>query len=120
MRKAAIQLVLVLSLVFGGNALFTMKAAAQPTAQDRDQHRDNDQNRDRDRAVNRDNDRDHDRDARWANNPAYQQGLREGFEDHDNHKHKHHKQHFQNKEDRDAYKAGYNHGWKGDEQYRPH
>lgn len=60
------------------------------------------------------------RNDRYANNEAYQQGIREGFEDHDGRHHKRKKPHFDKTEDRKAYNEGYQHGYKGDEQYRPH
>ena len=111
MRKSLSSLVLFLVVAVGSSTFLVPRSSAQDRDRDRDQAADRDHD-------NKRNDRDHDRDARWTNNNNYQQGLREGFEDHDKH-HKRKRPHFDNRDDRDAYNAGYNHGWKGDEQYRP-
>ena len=82
-----------------GSTIFTIPVLAHQD-QDHQQQRDN-------------------RNDRYANNDAYKQGIREGFEDHDGH-HKRKKPHFDKKEDRNAYNVGYKHGSKGEDQYRPH
>ena len=55
----------------------------------------------------------HEQHDRYANSEAYQQGLREGSEDHQVRHHKRKKPHFDRKEDRDAYNQGYKEGNKG-------
>jgi hypothetical protein len=60
------------------------------------------------------------RDQRYAGNEAYEQGRREGTEDHMNRRHKRKidKKQWRNKDDRNAYKRGYNEGWKNWKQDR--
>ena len=83
-----------------GSTIFTVPVSARQD-QDRQQQRDH-------------------RDDRYANNDAYKRGIQEGFEDHDSRHRKRKQPHFDKTEDRKAYLAGYQHGYKGDEQYRPH
>lgn len=60
--------------------------------------------------------RERDRDQRYVGNEAYEQGRRDGMEDHMNHRHKRkmNKKQWRNKDERNAYKRGYDEAYKGD------
>lgn len=83
----------VLAVGFGiGISGGTVQAVATPFFQDRDQ--DNSKNRDQD----------------YSKNKTYQQGVREGQDDHAHNRDHSKKRHFKKDEDQKAYEAGYQKG----------
>jgi hypothetical protein len=94
------------------------RQAVPQDQRDRDMDRDRGRDTDRDRAGDRDRDRDN-VNQQWVNTKAYQQGLKDG--EHDRAKNKGERadrRHWKNDQDRQAYEAGYNAGYRGNKMPR--
>jgi hypothetical protein len=108
MMKLFRVLLISVALIAGNSAL----AYAQGQRPERG-HRDNDGDNDRDKGHDRDDDRN------WQNSAAYQDGVKFGRQDAEHHKNNHsqHKR-WKSDDDRRAYEAGYNRGYRDASGYR--
>ncbi len=88
-------------------------------AQDQDRHDQQSQDQDRHHQQSQDQDRhdqrSQDQNRNLSNNQYYQMGMREGANDHHSNRRKTHRHKFRSDEDRQAYQAGYDNAWQGNQ-----